>query len=295
MLNVERVKGYFFRLRTVLDHPGNKGRGAQVLMNALKWRVHLLVSKEPYIVDVFERFKFNANNGDQARALIYYGNRFDHDEMNFIEQYLRPGDSFLDVGANVGLYSMFAATLIGPTGHIDAIEAVPRTARLLEENIRRNGLEQVVTIHRVAVGEREGTVTMDDSADGTNHISVGGSGVAVPCVRLGAIMQDKKYAFGKMDIEGQELPTFRGSTEKALSGNPPVWMIEVTAVLFRYGLTVESLVDWVHQAGYDVALYHHAQRTLTLTTKPWGNVFLIHRRAWPLVKERMPGLNVVSG
>jgi hypothetical protein len=69
-------------------------------------------------------------------------------------------------------------------------------------------------------------------------------------------------------------------------------MIEVNGGLFRYGLTVEELVDWVHANGYDAASYNHSLTRLTVTKQPWGNVFLIKRDAWPQVHARIPRLSV---
>ena len=69
---------------------------------------------------------------------------------------LRPGDTFYDVGANIGFFSLLAARCVGPTGRVVAFEPVPENVRCFEANAARNGVANV-EVHRVAVGARSGT------------------------------------------------------------------------------------------------------------------------------------------
>lgn len=90
---------------------------------------------------------------DSAHAQSYYFNGTEYDswdQMKFIEAYLKPGDHFIDVGANVGLFSLLASSVIGTKGKIIAIEPVPLSVKRLEENIGLNQLENV-KIEKVAV------------------------------------------------------------------------------------------------------------------------------------------------
>ena len=90
-----------------------------------------------------------------ARALWRDRHVYDRD-LAFYRRYLRPGDAVVDVGANIGLATLVAAKIVGPTGRIIAVEPHPRTFEYLRDNVQLNGLTDVVRLYCAALGEREG-------------------------------------------------------------------------------------------------------------------------------------------
>jgi FkbM family methyltransferase len=68
--------------------------------------------------------------------------------MHLLSKLLEPGGTFIDVGANIGLYSLAAARIVGPDGRVLAFEPSPRERGLLERNVARNSLTQVVVDSR---------------------------------------------------------------------------------------------------------------------------------------------------
>src|SRR5260370_7902570 len=82
---------------------------------------------------------------------------FFHREESLPRKVLRPGDGFVDVGANIGALSLAASSIVGQNGHVFAVEAHPRTVEYLRGNVRLNEAENVRIIH-AAVGDREGIV-----------------------------------------------------------------------------------------------------------------------------------------
>lgn len=171
------------------------------------------------------------------------------EEEAFVASRLRAGDSYVDVGANVGLLTLKAASLVGPTGRLIAIEAHPRTHRFLAENVALNGFANVQVIHR-AVGDTDGTVRFSDYlSDDQNHVVVGGAGVDVPMQRLDELVPAGPIALLKVDVEGFELPVFRGA---------PGVLARTRAVLFeswdqhtaRYGFAVADVLDLLRASGF---------------------------------------------
>jgi len=287
-----KAQAYVKRVKRIVNHPANAEAPLSALVRALHWRAHLLVRREPLVVTVFDRLTFRADDTGISRSVIYHTPWFEYDEMHFVASYLRPGDAVLDVGANAGIYSLLASTALNGAGRIDAIEPVPGTFARLRANIEANGLTSLVHLHNVAVAEVEGAVQMTADHDEVNHVLPMGGGISVPAVRLERFTRERNYAFAKMDVEGMELPALRGAGQGASDGNPAVWMIEVNGALHRYGFSVPEVVKWAADAGYQLASYDHKQRQLNIPDRVWGNVFLIHRTAWPMLRERMPGLIV---
>ena len=83
-----------------------------------------------------------------------------------IRERLQPGDVFLDIGANVGYFSVLAAHLVGPEGRVVAFEPHPEAIEILRQAVAVNGLVGVVEVVEAALGNQSATVPLflsDDS------------------------------------------------------------------------------------------------------------------------------------
>lgn len=214
------------------------------LMSRALWRTglsrHFVVSRNGYRV----RFHPSA-----VAAAVWHDPGHSSQEEAFVASRLRPGDRYVDVGANVGLLALRAATLVGPTGQVLAIEAHPRTYRFLSENAALNRFDRMQTVHS-AVGEREGTVSFSDYlSDDQNHVVVGGAGVAVRVQRLDDLVPDGPIALLKVDVEGFELPVFRGAP-RVLSRTRAILFESWDRHAARYGFAVADVVSLLREAGF---------------------------------------------
>jgi FkbM family methyltransferase len=140
--------------------------------------------------------------------------------VNAMQRYLRPGDVFLDVGANIGYLSAVAARLVGPRGQVHAFEPVPayfvRLGRLATLNP-----EYLIAANPCAAGETPGMCTMYVTLEPGQSTLVRSykvepeilSTIDVPVVRLDSYLkqnQIERVALIKIDAEGFELPILRG-------------------------------------------------------------------------------------
>jgi FkbM family methyltransferase len=129
-------------------------------------------------------------------------------------QVLKPGDTMVDVGANVGFHSLLAAHLVGPTGRVVAIEPSPLIAEHLERHRRLNGAENL-RISRVAVADRAGELSLyaGPSYNQGATTSVPSRGqrplTTAPALPLDEILtaeERSRVRLIKIDIEGAEAP-----------------------------------------------------------------------------------------
>lgn len=157
--------------------------------------------------------------------------------MEFLERFLRPRDVFIDAGANIGAYTIFAAGLVGTEGRIHSLEAAPSLVNKLRMNVRLNDLESVVTVHPVAVGDRVGHVRFRTGSDVSNSIFVDSdmpsSTTEVEMVPLDVAV-DGPVALLKLDVEGAELMALTGFREHMTASAAPVVLIEI----------LENQYDW---------------------------------------------------
>jgi FkbM family methyltransferase len=87
---------------------------------------------------------------------------FDFGVTRFLERFLRPGMTYVDVGANIGVYVLLAAKSVGATGRVVAIEALPRLQAFLVDNLSMNGLLDRALILPFAAADKAGDLTFHD-------------------------------------------------------------------------------------------------------------------------------------
>jgi FkbM family methyltransferase len=132
-------------------------------------------------------------------------------DSEVIRNLLREGDSYVDVGANIGHLTIEAAFAVGDTGMITAFEAHPHTAEYLRENLELNNLTKV-RVAQLAVGDGFRWVTFSNiDSDEQNSVLPSGPGITVPMVRLDAFFAGEAITLLKVDVEGWEKFVFLGA------------------------------------------------------------------------------------
>jgi FkbM family methyltransferase len=195
------------RLRYIWQHPANRDRRLASIARAVRWQVHKRLIGGSWEVQVPGGARIRCYPDSQSATLLLYCNGlYDYREMRFVRDYLRPGDRFLDIGANVGIYTLLGTLAVGPTGSVDAFEPVPATLQRLRENLRLNAVQNV-HVHEAAVGAEAGMVLFEIGNDAMNHLAgetgtseSGASETArtleVNCVVLDDYLSDPSYALG---------------------------------------------------------------------------------------------------
>ncbi len=132
-----------------------------------------------------------------------------------------PGEVALDIGANLGWYSVILDRLCDPDGRVLAFEPDPESYALLEWNLERNDCARV-TPYNIGVGDAPGMITLHryKSSNNGRHTllegSTSGGTVEVPVVRLDAFWEthrlgERRIRFMKVDVEGFEIFVLRGA------------------------------------------------------------------------------------
>jgi FkbM family methyltransferase len=103
--------------------------------------------------------RFTGDSSDLLSRYVYYFGQWEPEVTRLIKQRLGPGHTFVDVGANLGWYTLLAADAVGPTGRVVAIEASPMNFSRLEENVNNNRLENVRLVNE-AVWSSQGLLSL---------------------------------------------------------------------------------------------------------------------------------------
>ena len=234
----------------------------------LSWRVRkALLPGSSFIVSLPDcDAKLKLYVGDEVSYQIYLS-IFEMNVRRYLCDTLKPGMTFMDVGANLGLHTVLAAKLVGPSGRVFSFEPSRREFERLNENVRINGMENVAT-HRYAVSDRGGRVVLtvcDDEFGGFNSIGTVSHPAAKDHVShqedVDAICLDDfvdtndigKLDVLKIDVEGAEVLTLKGA-RKLLSGaaSPTVLceLCDLTAT--GLGVTARDVRKLLQEYGYSV-------------------------------------------
>jgi FkbM family methyltransferase len=276
-------------------HPGNRGRRVRSLVSFFAWQSFKCLLKRPLVIRFHnQRLKCYPDSTSTSSAL-YFSGYADYWEMKFLQAYLRPGDNFLDIGANAGVYSILASAYIGSEGHIDAFEPTECSARRIEEQAALNGLDNL-HVHRLAVCDQVGEIEFGYSGnDAMMHMlrkgEEGLDGLQVRSTCLDGFEPYQRYAVGKMDIEGAEPLALVGARERLRQANPPVWLLELAGLSNYYGVSSNAVVRRLADAGFDSAVYDSNSGALQYTKEPWllgvTNILAVSRKYRASVEQRL--------
>lgn len=182
-------------------------------------------------------------------------------EVRAVVGALKPGGSYVDIGAHVGGFAIPVAKAHADV-QIHAFEPVPGTRRWLAANLARNGVTDRVTIWPNAVGAAPGSARMTTFDGGSNHLEGGGKvgarSVQVEIVRLDDVLLERVPRIDaiKCDIEGAELPALHGA-EKILRRDRPALMVEIDRRYTpRFGYLPEDLFGHLAKLGYSWRWFH---------------------------------------
>ncbi len=151
------------------------------------------------------------------RRAYFSGTYFQENLVLLLENLVRSGDIFIDVGANVGLITILAARLVGPSGSVYSFEPDPKALPSLRDHVKVNTLTNV-RVFEVGLSDREGQATLVEALNALRWVSLSGlseeeHGDTIRLVRGDDVLTDldlSRPVILKIDVEGHELHALRG-------------------------------------------------------------------------------------
>jgi FkbM family methyltransferase len=205
------------------------------------------------------RMFLNPDDKVITTMMLFWGH-FEPKETDWFVRLVEPGDTIVDVGANVGYYTLIGAKLVGEKGRVFAFEPDPVSFALLERNVRLNGLTNVV-LERKAVSSEAGSIRLYLAAGNKgDHRIYQPSQEERAYVEVEAVTFDGYFAddsrgidFTKIDTQGAEVVILRGM-ENTLRENPELQMaVEYWPWgLSDFGFQDEQLLGLVNAAGFRI-------------------------------------------
>jgi FkbM family methyltransferase len=197
-------------------------------------------------------------------------------QTELMKEYIHTGATVLDIGANIGYYTLLFARWVGPEGTVHAFEPAPENYAILTKNIAMNGYANVAT-HQLAVSDRtaDGALYLSDENKGDHRIWDSGEqreNVAIRMVKLDEIFQDlgTRVDLVKLDIQGAEFAAVSGMTELLRLNPQAVLFTEFDpSFLTAFGVDPLLYVELLHSFGFDIFQIHEGRRVLIPASKEY--------------------------
>lgn len=200
-----------------------------------------------------------------------YCDTYEERSIELLKQAIRPGMTFVDVGANIGYFAVMASRMVGPSGKVYAVEPSPKSIALLEKNLALHKASNV-TVLKVGAGDKTATMTLQLTAEQQNDSlfaipaysrAIGTTEVQIE--RLDTLISTADMV--KMDVQGFEIEALDGMTGIIERSPGLKFLVEWHAVgLEAAGHDPEELLDWFLSHGLTIAgvIDDHAGEFITI-------------------------------
>lgn len=277
----------YYTLRSVGNHPLKRGAKWKAIREFCIAQVAVRLVPGDVCVAFPNETKLLISPRMKGAAHFISPGLCEFDEMCFVMHFLREGEVFADVGANVGAYTVLASGVAGAKSV--SFEPSPSTFRYLLQNIKLNDLSEKVTPLNVAVGSAEGRLRLTEGLGTENYVSpqpVSG-GVEVDATTLDKTFVNAVPALIKVDVEGFETEVFAGAERLLTQPSLKAMIVERGAVTGRYTYDENELHRRI-QAQFIPCAYSGMKRELSrIPSDANGNI--IYVRDFQFVQEKVKG------
>jgi FkbM family methyltransferase len=209
--------------------------------------------------------KFIVGPRETGLVETLYTGLLEFEDMAFFLHYIDEDDLFIEVGSNVGTYTLLCCGVKGARGY--AFEPVPRTYGRFWENVRLNHLEARVKGLNLCVGEKPGSLFFTTGENVTNHVQTkgeAGKSIKVKVATLDSILRKENPTALKIDVEGFEIPVLRGAKLTLRKPGLSVVLVETNGSGDRYGFGDAAIVSKMGENGFLPYSYDPLRRELKL-------------------------------
>lgn len=251
-------------LQVIVQHPLNASDRPGSLLRYAKWQVGSRLVPGPVIVPFVNDTVFIAAPGMTGVTQNIYTGLSDFFDCAFLLHFLREGDLFVDIGANVGIYTVLAAGAVGSA--VVSVEPIPQTFQRLCANIRVNSVTDKVAAHNIGLGSKEGTLRFTSSRDTMNKVipdsGYDGPSIDVPVSTLDTVLKGRVPQLIKIDVEGWESEVIAGSSTTLRDSSLMGLIVEMNGKDAEFNANERAVHECLLAHGFKPHLYNPASRSL---------------------------------
>jgi len=225
---------------------------------------------------IIEGHKIYLDSMDSLRLSI--NKNYEPSKVAIVKREIKKGDVVVDIGANIGYYTLIFARLVGNNGHVYAFEPEPENFSILKKNIEVNGYKNVTLVNK-AVSNKNCKIKFylcdDNKAMHTTNKSSYAKfshTINVDCIKLDDYFKDHKISFMKIDVEGLEYNVVKGMDHILKRNKSIKIMSEFAPILIKdTGIKPQEFLDLLIEN--DFLLFDLDEKSKLTSTKELLNKY----------------------
>lgn len=236
------MRSLFAILRFILSHPLARKNKGEALKRFFRYQLGKLFNPYPIVYPFTDKTKLIIEKGMTGATGNIYCGLHEFEDMSFLLHFLRPEDLFVDVGANIGSYTVLASGHAG--SKTIAIEPIPATFRRLQNNLAINYLDSLVTAYNLGVGSKKGVLKFTTNLDTVNHVAIESTEMDVIEVKvetLDQLLNGLHPSLIKIDVEGFESEVLSGASTILDDDALKAIIIELNGSGGKYGFSDQDV------------------------------------------------------
>lgn len=277
----------FSIIKFVINHPLNRDHKLTAVFRFFKWQISSYLNPYSIIYPFTEKSKLIINKGMTGATGNLYCGLHEYYDMFFLLHFLRKDDLFIDIGANIGSYTILSAAHI--KANTISIEPIPSTFSHLINNININQIQEKVQALNIALGSMSGKISFTKSLDTMNHVAVNSDKetIEVDVLTLDEIIgEGRTPALIKIDVEGFETEVIKGASKTLLKEELKAIIIELNGAGTRFGYDEKEIHNKLTQIGFSPCYYNPTQRSFNII-ETFGKFNTIYIRDFDFVSKRL--------
>lgn len=253
-------------LKGLSAHPLGKQAKYRAISGFIRWQLGCRLVPGPVLVDFVNNSKLLVGRGMTGATGNLYNGLHEFEDMAFLLHFLSNDDLFVDIGANVGSYTVLASSAIG--ARTMAFEPIPSTFDWLKRNVAVNGVTEHVRLYNMGVGSKKGCLLFTENQDTTNHVVVSNSNeesvgnIKVEVDTLDQFLGVDTPALIKIDVEGFETEVLSGAHRVLGLQSTCAVIMEINGSSVRYGYSDENILQRMMSYGFGTYRYDPFKRKL---------------------------------
>ena len=244
------INKLLLRYKTIKKHPLTKSSPFKASYRYLYFNISQTLFLKPRVFNWIKGLKFYAEKGDAGLVGNIYYKLMDYEDSMFLIDHLRKGDLFVDVGSNLGHYTLLASGICD--ADVISIEPIKSTVIKLKKNVEINNLSNKVSILNYGVGDKHEILNFTTNKTAMNSVSLKESVHTdkVEVKILDEILKNYKPTFIKIDVEGYEYNVLKGALNILKSPSLKYLMVEFNESGKKFNLNDDDVFNLIVEYGF---------------------------------------------
>jgi len=285
----------FSTLKTLLTHPLASKHKTKTLCRFFKWGFINKFSTKSFDYNFIGTTKIRVKKSFSTAELQYYCGLSEFNDMGFLLHFLKKGDLFIDIGANIGSYTLLASGYIGANSI--SFEPVPSTFEYLKENIQLNNIQSSTDLRNIGLSDSLGSLKFTAALDAINHVIYSETNqdaiIEVPVDTLDHAIENTNPIMLKIDVEGYETMVIAGASNTLKNPNLKAIIIELNGLANEFGFDELKIHDRLLEEGFTPCFYNPFTRELKPMTGI-GTHNTVYLRDLEAIKKRISEAPMVT-